>query len=311
MKRFYRLHPIDRCSDMTPYGRLKADRKAQDSMMMIGGALLALCLLIVAGIAIAENWDADPELVAEAETGSVVMVDYTGSYLNGWVFETTDYSVAADPDISKSFEFTLMAESAYTPMSFTVGSANLLTAFQNAVIGMQPGDSKTITLSPEQAYGPVPAANLSTHSINQTVDVTEWMNAATFQSFYGETPHDGLTVAHPWYGWDVSVFHYDPVSDNVTVRHLPTQGERYAAFGDPTATQPYGWYIEVISVGADVIEFQHLVDGSMVNTVRGNDSQGTFYLHSVDEDSFTLKHARETLGRTLVFDITLVSIVSV
>ena len=49
----------------------------------------------------------------------------------------------------------------------------------------------------------------------------------------------------------------------------------------------------------------------MVNTVRGTNVDGLFYLHAVDGDSFTMKHAIEKVGRTLTFTITLVEIVSV
>ncbi|MFA7342238.1 MAG: FKBP-type peptidyl-prolyl cis-trans isomerase [Candidatus Methanomethylophilaceae archaeon] len=290
---------------------LKADRKAYDSMMTIGGALLAICLLIVAGIAIAENWEADPEVVQEAKAGSVVRVNFTGSFNNGWVFDTSEFDVANDSSFAKSFEFVLKSQASYQPLSFTIGGGTLLAGFESAVIGMQVGDSKTITLTAAEAYGEVPEANLSVHQVNQTLDATQWMSASQFQSFFGEAPVTGLTVSHPWYGWDVQVFHYDSVGDNVTVIHLPTQGERYAAFGDPSSTQPYGWYLEVSSVNASTIQFQHLVDVSMVNTVRGTDADGLFYLHAVDGDSFTVKHAGEKIGRPLTFTITLVEIVSV
>jgi len=40
------------------------------------------------------------------------------------------------------------------PFEFTIGEKNMLPGFENAVIGMQKGDTKTITLPPEEAYGP-------------------------------------------------------------------------------------------------------------------------------------------------------------
>ena len=39
------------------------------------------------------------------------------------------------------------------PFEFTIGEKNMLPGFENAVIGMQKGDIKTITLPPEKAYG--------------------------------------------------------------------------------------------------------------------------------------------------------------
>jgi peptidylprolyl isomerase len=40
------------------------------------------------------------------------------------------------------------------PFEFTIGEKNMLPGFENAIIGMQKGDTKTITLPPEEAYGP-------------------------------------------------------------------------------------------------------------------------------------------------------------
>jgi peptidylprolyl isomerase len=39
------------------------------------------------------------------------------------------------------------------PFEFTIGEKNLLPGFESAIIGMRKGDTKTITLAPEDAYG--------------------------------------------------------------------------------------------------------------------------------------------------------------
>ena len=39
------------------------------------------------------------------------------------------------------------------PFEFTIGEKNMLPGFEKAVIGMQKGVTKTITLPPEEAYG--------------------------------------------------------------------------------------------------------------------------------------------------------------
>jgi len=40
------------------------------------------------------------------------------------------------------------------PITFTVGSGQMITGFDSAVVGMTEGQSKTITLGPDEAYGP-------------------------------------------------------------------------------------------------------------------------------------------------------------
>ncbi len=39
------------------------------------------------------------------------------------------------------------------PLEFVVGQGDLIPGFEKAVIGMEPGQEKTVTLDPEDAYG--------------------------------------------------------------------------------------------------------------------------------------------------------------
>jgi peptidylprolyl isomerase len=67
-----------------------------------------------------------------AQDGDKVSVHYTGSLQDGTIFDTS---------IGKE------------PFSFTIGSGETITGFNNAVIGMKVGETKTVTLSPDEAYG--------------------------------------------------------------------------------------------------------------------------------------------------------------
>ncbi len=70
---------------------------------------------------------------AEAKSGDTVNVHYTGRLGNGTVF---DSSVGGEP------------------LQFTIGAGQVIPGFEQAVIGMQPGESKTVVIPPDQAYGP-------------------------------------------------------------------------------------------------------------------------------------------------------------
>jgi len=73
------------------------------------------------------------EKMAKAKIGDKVKVHFTGSLENGSIFGSS-----VDEE----------------PFEFTIGEKNMLPGFESAVIGMQEGDTKTITLPPEEAYGP-------------------------------------------------------------------------------------------------------------------------------------------------------------
>jgi peptidylprolyl isomerase len=70
--------------------------------------------------------------MTKAKTGDMVKVHFEGYLEDGTVFGST-----MDDE----------------PFEFTIGEKNMLPGFENAVIGMQKGDIKTITLPPEKAYG--------------------------------------------------------------------------------------------------------------------------------------------------------------
>ena len=67
-----------------------------------------------------------------AISGDTVKVDYTGKLEDGTVF---------DSSIGK------------TPIEFTLGSGEMIPGFNNAVLGMKVGQSKTVSIPPQDAYG--------------------------------------------------------------------------------------------------------------------------------------------------------------
>jgi peptidylprolyl isomerase len=64
--------------------------------------------------------------------GDVVRIHYTGRLENGTVFST---SLGGEP------------------LEFTAGGDEFIEGLSEAVIGMEPGQRKTITIPPEKAYG--------------------------------------------------------------------------------------------------------------------------------------------------------------
>ncbi|HEY9909000.1 MAG TPA: peptidylprolyl isomerase [Thermosynechococcaceae cyanobacterium] len=68
-----------------------------------------------------------------ARHGDTVKVHYTGKLDDGTVFDSS---------------------SDQEPLEFTIGEGAIIPGFERAVIGMNPGDSKTERIPNEQAYGP-------------------------------------------------------------------------------------------------------------------------------------------------------------
>lgn len=69
----------------------------------------------------------------EAGSGDTVRVDYTGKLTDGTVFDSS---------------------SGKDPLRFTIGEGEVISGFEEAVVGMNPGEEKTATIAADEAYGP-------------------------------------------------------------------------------------------------------------------------------------------------------------
>ncbi len=83
----------------------------------------------------------------KAEKGDLVAVDYLGTLENGTVFDTSIREEAVKANLPLRPE--------YAPLEFTVGAGQMIAGFDSAVVGMEEGNEKTVTLKPEDAYGEV------------------------------------------------------------------------------------------------------------------------------------------------------------
>jgi len=81
----------------------------------------------------------------QAKQGDTVRVHYTGRLTSGEVFDSSEGTGDSKP------------------LEFTIGSQQVIPGFEAGVIGLAPGESRTITIPVEQAYGP--------HNPEQVIEV--------------------------------------------------------------------------------------------------------------------------------------------
>jgi len=67
------------------------------------------------------------------QEGNTVQVHYTGRLEDGTVFDTSAHR---------------------EPLEFTVGANEVIPGFEEAVVGMNAGETKTVEISHDKAYGP-------------------------------------------------------------------------------------------------------------------------------------------------------------
>ena len=70
---------------------------------------------------------------AQAKNGDIVEVHYTGTLEDDTVFDTSE---------------------GRDPLKFTLGAGQMISGFEQAVLGMKIGELKTVTIPADEAYGP-------------------------------------------------------------------------------------------------------------------------------------------------------------
>ena len=108
--------------------------------------------------------------MTQAQVGDMVKVHYTGRLTDGTTFDT---SLERDP------------------LEFTLGEGELIAGFEQAVLGMAAGESKTTTIPAAQAYGP--------HHAERMIDVERHHLPSDLQPEIGQqlqmTRPDGTTLS--------------------------------------------------------------------------------------------------------------------
>jgi len=87
----------------------------------------------------------------KAKTGDTIKVTYTGMFQDGEIFDTNDVEGGV-------------------PFEFTLGENKVIVGFENAVIGMAVGETKTVTILPKDAYGEYNTTKTTTIQRSQLSD---------------------------------------------------------------------------------------------------------------------------------------------
>ncbi len=73
------------------------------------------------------------QATSQATTGDTVLFHYTGCLTDGTVFDSSE---------------------GREPLRVTLGSGQVIRGVDDALVGMAPGEEKSVTLEPDEAYGP-------------------------------------------------------------------------------------------------------------------------------------------------------------
>lgn len=233
-----------------------------------------------------ENRETDPEAV---ERGDMAAVHYTMRLENGEVIFTTDRAVAENPAVEKAAWFRRPAR--YAPEEIRGGNDEALRYIADAIVGMKPGGKKTITLSPDKAFGPSDDKKIQEFTrVRQTPRVIE-IQATAYVNRYGTFPSVGDEVNYTPF-FKSRVVDFD--SRKVVLEALAEDGV--------VAESPFGKTRIELTEDEVHLTLEPIVGSDFVAGGR----QGRIV--EVGEETFSVDFNHPGAGKSLLLDIEVVSV---
>lgn len=259
--------------------------------------------------------------------GDTISVNYTGSLQDGKVFDTNIESVAKENEIIKP---------EYVPLKFKVGEPGMIKGFDEGVVGMKVGETKKFTVLPENGYGLVDPGLINTYNLIENISaknttLPRFLNLSLeqFEGTYGPGHNKSDSVIYP--GTNI----------NMTIQNINTSVSMYfnLTVGFQIFQQNSPWNMTVVKINEtnitikpsvkinDTVRFpiDQFQKTPWTSTVIGvtNDNitirhnpipetivQTTFGTMTVrfNETSLIIDQNPELAGKTLIFNVTLLSI---
>jgi len=254
-----------------------------------------------------------------AQLGDNLTVNYIGMFGGtpqvGRVFDTSLYSVATNnASYPKSLEFALRGgPSTYTPLAVNnLGpSSGLIGGFWQGLLNLPLNQTRIVTIPVgPSGYWPVNQSCLVSEPLVYSIPTVRSYTPTAFSGLFpGIQPTTGLTFPDPTYFWADTILSQNATA--VVVENLPTVGY---------TSSPFGWGVTVTNVSATSIQLTNDLSPASAGLVLGHSQTGMdcgsttpktqFIVSSVDlaTGTFTENYNPETVGATLVFYMTIVTL---
>jgi len=270
--------------------------------------------------------------------GDNISVDYIGSLDNGKVFDTSIEKVANENNLSPRV-------GGYKPLKFTVGKGGVIQGFDEGVIGMKVGETRTLTIPPEKGYGPTRTELIHVFPIVQVIPETTEMPqeieipVSQFERVIGPGHKAGETVGIPDTNINLTILNITASNDSLSskIKNGDTSIVSLSyklKVGDTIWSKGAPWNETVIKIDNKNITLRANVSTNAIVQLQGAPWNSTVV--SMDNVNITLRHNPipdtivpsmfgqtkvsfnetsiimdqnpELAGKTLIFKVTLVSI---
>ncbi len=248
--------------------------------------LLIALLILVLGVLLYRTYFHTPS----AKMGDTVKVDYLGTLDNGKVFDTTLSEEAQKANVYNP-------QRTYEPFTFTLGAKQVVPGFEEAILGMKVGETKTVTLPPEKAYG-AEKEELFLRGLKKEIRIplTSDIPLKDYKTAFLKNPKEGETVENPHLPWKLKIISFNDTS--VTLEVLAQKGD--------TVTIPgMSWQSSVKEIDNEsLILIQEPKIGDKVSfPIQGRTLPGS--VSAITDTTYDINLNPELAGKSLTFRITL------
>jgi len=222
------------------------------------------------------------------KTGDLVEINYTAFLETGEVVRTTWPSVADSPDTRKVDWYE--APQTYGPETIVVGEKSSIPGLGDAVLGLGAGETKTVVLPPERAYGQTDVRRVKEYDRILSLPKTTEMSVEDYTKRYGGPPVLGRTDEYnPYVNGEVVAVG----AKNATLALLPKAEKDESEIGTTD-----------VKVKEDTIELA--LTPRIGAPFRVGDRLGRII--SAGPKKFTVDYNHPMAGKKLVLDVEVISL---
>jgi FKBP-type peptidyl-prolyl cis-trans isomerase 2 len=225
-----------------------------------------------------------------AEVGDTVKVDYIGKLENGTVFDTSLEEVALKSGLNRT---------EYSSLEFVVGDGSLISGFEDAIIGMKKGETKTVNLDPSSAYGNIKNELILNVPKVQKIDRYIILNASEFTTLFNSDAVVGKEFNASALSWSVKV-----ITSNIT----EVKVENIMKVGDAIQMPSSSWSSIVTKIDETTIYLKQSPNVGDSFVIPNGYSIFTGVVTNVNDVNFTINMNHPLAGKNLIFEITLIEL---
>ena len=259
---------VEKMENIEREKKLKILKEGEKKIPLSYAAIVLIAIALIGAVFIFSPEKPFLHSNARVKDGDVVQVQYTGMYENGSVFDSGNYT-------------------------FKVGSGQVIPGFENAIKGMRAGETKTVKLSPDEAYGEynenmvflIPLLNKRERKENVTKNV--------FVSIFGEDPVMGKLYTIENMDWPLKVVGIN--NDTIVLEHEPKN--------NTVVERDYGNDTIIVEGDKLIIKTEPKV-GSSINTLFGVGK-----IIWANETHMKIDFNPPLAGKTLIFKVKILNVI--